>query len=217
MAGSPIDVLSRIVGGVLASATNVLGAASGRIKPLHPGGELRRGTVTRLGDASATGVPWLDEPGRDDVLVRVSRAIGLPRTLPDIYGVALRVHRDGAPGDLLFASTGSGRLTRFVLTPTRSASGRPLTTLLPYRSPSGAVLLAVVPESESTFGLYWARPAGSWVLFGRLELGEPLGDDTGVSFDPLLHVLSGLGNYAWVNRLREPAYWAARHRTHRRA
>ena len=45
---------------------------------------------------------------------------------------------------LLLASTGLGRLTRFTLTAARSPYRRPLTTLLPYRTPAGAVLLSAV-------------------------------------------------------------------------
>jgi hypothetical protein len=51
--------------------------------------------------------------------------------------------------------------------------------------------------------------------FGTLDLGEPLGDDTSVSFDPIVNVLPGLRQYGWVTRLREPAYWMARRRSHR--
>lgn len=214
---SPLDIIARTAGGLLSSGVVAVGAARQRTKPLHPDGQLRRATVTRMGGGSPTGVAWLDEPGRDDALVRLSRAIGLPNGLPDIRGLAVRLQLEESPGDLLLATTGLGRLTRFVLTATRRPTGRPLTSLLPYRSPRGPILLAAVPESARTFDLRWAGPAGAWVSFGTLELGEPLGDDTRVSFDPLLNVLPGLTNYGWVERLREPAYWAARRRTHRAA
>jgi hypothetical protein len=215
MADSPLDVLSRTAGGVLAAGTGILGAARRRTKPLHPQGQLRRATITRVGGPTRCGVPWLDEPGRDDALVRVSRGIGLPAALPDIHGLAVRVDAGGAGGDILFANTGLGRITRFVLAPARTPSSRPLTTLLPYRSPRGALVLAAVPDSERAFELHWAGPIGPWHRFGRLELGEALGDDTSVSFDPVLNVVPGLGQYGWVKRLREPAYWSARARSHR--
>jgi hypothetical protein len=214
---SPLDLLSRTAGGLLSSGVVALGAARDRTKPLHPDGQLRRATVTRMGTAVRSGVPWLDEPGRDDVLVRVSRGIGLPDALPDIHGLAVRLDLDGTPADVLLANTGLGRLSRYLLTPTRKAHGRPLTSLLPYRSPRGGLLLAAVPTSERGYDLRWAGPVGPWHSFGTLDLGEPLGDDTRVSFDPLVNVVPGLENYGWVQRLREPAYWAARRRTGRSA
>ena len=212
---SPLDLLSRTAGGLLSSGAVALGAARDRTKPLHPDGQLRRATVTRTGSAFSSGVPWLDDPGRDDVLVRASRGIGLPGALPDVHGLAVRLELDGSTADVLLASTGLGRLSRYVLTPTRRPHDRPLTTLLPYRSPRGPLLLAAAPASERRYELLWAGPIGSWHPFGTLELGEPLGDDTAVSFDPLLNVVPGLANYGWVERLREPAYWAARRRSHR--
>jgi hypothetical protein len=205
------------VGGLLSSGAVALGAARNRTKPLHPTGRLRRATITRTGAAARSGVPWLDEPGRDDVLVRESRGIGLPDALPDIHGLALRWELDGSVADVLLANTGLGRLSRYLLTPTRKAHGRPLTSLLPYRSPRGALLLAAVPTSERGYDLRWAGPLGPWQTFGTLELGEPLGDDTRVSFDPVVNVVPGLRSYGWVQRLREPAYWAARRRTNRSA
>jgi hypothetical protein len=215
MPESPIDVLARTVGGVLSSGAVALGAARDRTKPLHPDGRIRRASVTRVGGSARTGVPWLDEPGRDDALVRFSRGVGLPAALPDVRGLAIRVRPGETPADLLLASTGLGRVSRFLLAPTWRGTGHPVTTLLPYRSPRGALLLAARPESEQRLELMWAGPVGPWVPFGALELGESLGDDTEVSFDPIVNVLPGLRQYDWVTRLREPAYRAARRRTHR--
>jgi hypothetical protein len=215
MADSPLDALARTTGGLLASGTRVLGAVRHRTKPLHPAGVIRRGTITRVGGPVRCGVPWIVESGRDEALVRVSRAIGLPRSMPDVHGLALRVEPEGRPADLLLASTGLGRLSRFLLTATRKPSGRPLTSLLPYRSPRGPLLLAAAPDSPRSFELLWAGPIGPWHRFGRLELGEPHGDDLHVSFDPVLNQLPGLSQYAWVTRLREPAYWTARERSGR--
>jgi hypothetical protein len=215
MPESPIDVLARAAGGLLSSGAAALGAARSQVKPLHPDGVLHHATVTRHGSPARTGVRWLDEAGSDSALVRVSRAIGLPAALPDIHGLAIRVEPEGTPADVLLAGTGLGRLTRYVLTPARTSRGRPLTTLLPYRSPRGALLLAADPESEVRYELGWAGPVGPWTTFGVLELGEPLGDDTRVSFDPVVNLVPGLSHYGWVTRLREPAYWTSRHRSGR--
>jgi hypothetical protein len=156
---------------------------------------------------------WLDHAGEDHVLVRQPLAVGLPPPVPDIFGLAVRVPtEDGGHGDLLFASTGLGRLTRFVLTPARSRYGRPLTTLLPYRTPAGAVLLSAVFHDESRVTLAWAIRSGAWHPFGELLLHEGPSDegDTPLSFDPVRNVLPSLENYPWVQRLREPSYATAR-------
>ena len=215
MADSPLDVLARTTGALLATGTRALGATWHRVKPLHPEGALRRATITRLGGPIRSGVPWIDDDGEDEALVRVSRALGLPESLPDIHGLAIRVEPAGRPADLLLASTGLGRVTRFVLTAAKRPSGRPLTSLLPYRSPRGPLLVAAAPDSPRTFDLLWAGPVGPWHRFGRLELGEAHGDDLQVSFDPVLNQLPGLSQYDWVRRLREPSYWAARERSGR--
>ncbi len=197
---------------MLRAATRVV-AVRPAAKPLHPDGSVVRGVLRRYGDDEASGVPWLDEPGEDEVVVRQSRAVGLPDPAPDIFGLAMRVTRlDGAHADVLFASTGLGRLTRYTLTMSRSPYGRPLTTLLPYRSPIGPVLLAASWSSETELSLAWACGSGAWHPFADLALhGDPIeGPDAEISFDPLRHELPGLSNYDTVRRLREPAYLTAR-------
>jgi hypothetical protein len=109
----------------------------------------------------------------------------------------------------LFANTGTRRLTRFALTVSRHPRARPMTTLLPYRASTGAVLLRVDSAGPDRYELSWARPSGRWHPFGTLHLGQHL-DDPMISFDPVLHQLPGLAQYASVRRLREPAYRRAR-------
>ncbi len=209
--GSTIRAASSSGGQVLRAATGLV-AVRPAAKPLHPRGSQLTGTLRRFGGAERTGVAFLDDAGQDQVLVRSSRAVGLPSPAPDIFGLALRVPiGDERHGDLLFATTGLGRLTRFTLTPARSASSRPMTTLLPYRTPAGPVVLsALLDDGEVT--LAWAIGAGGWHRFAALSLDEtPVGDgDARPSFDPIRNTLPGLENYPWVRRLREPSYLAAR-------
>jgi hypothetical protein len=178
-------------------------------KPLHPRGDLVRGTLHRSGVLPPTGVPWLDEPGQDDVLARVSRAVGLPSVVPDVHGLALRVPTEQGYGDLLLASTGTGRATRFLLTAARRPGGRPMTTLLPYRTPAGPVLLGATEESPGRWVLAVAAPQGPWRRFAGLTLAETR-EESEVSFDPVRNTVPGLEVPDWVRRLREPAYRTAR-------
>lgn len=196
---------------MLSGATRALTALRPAAKPLHPRGRLRTAQVERDGCTPPTGVSWLDEPGVDEVVVRVSRAVGLPAGLPDIHGLALRIPlANGAAADLLLASTGSGRVSRFVLTGSRELEGRPLTTLLPYRTPTGPVLLLARPVAPDHLELAVASPGGDWRPFAMLRLGPDAPDQHRISFDPVLNTLPGLEPYDWVRRLREPAYRVAR-------
>lgn len=207
---------SRVAGNLLEGVFAAVARLRPTAKPLHPRGEIFTATVTRSGLKSAVGAPWVDESGVDHAQVRLSRAIGLPRGWPDILGLALRVPGAEGFGDLLFATTGRGTVGRFVLLPSRSTTSRIYTTLIPYRTTSGPLLLAADPDGPSAFMLACARPAEAWQLFGRIVL-EPSPavktdeiDDVGPAFDPVLNQFPGLSYYPWAARLREGSYRAAR-------
>lgn len=204
--------LARVGGGALASVIRGIAALRTSGKPLHPRGKVVRGTLVRHGLDEQTGVPWLDEPGQDDVLMRWSRAVGLPAPVPDIHGLALRIGPADDFGDLLFATTGWSRLTRTLLVPGISAQ-RPMTTLLPYATPRGARLVGAVPGPGST-RLYVASPMGDWQPFAVLLETEGDSADEPIRFDPVVHPLPDLAFPAWVRRLREPAYDTARETMH---
>lgn len=207
---SPRAAAGSVGGAVLAGAVRVVDAVRPAAKPLHPRGELVTGHLRRTG-GQQTGAAWLDTAGSDEVLVRRSRAVGLPGPVPDIHGLAVRVPLEGgAHGDLLLATTGRGRISRFVLTAGRTPGSRPLTTLLPYRTPSGPRLIGAVAVDEHRYELAHASPGGRWHPFGDLVLSTTRGPDPLVSFDPVLNPLPGLDTYEWVRRLREPAYATAR-------
>ena len=99
---------SSAVGATLSATIRTMAALRPAAKPLHPEGVIVTGALERRGSAVSSGSAWLDEPGRDEVVVRVSRAIGLPDAVPDIHGLAVRVPTPAGVGDLLFASTGWG-------------------------------------------------------------------------------------------------------------
>lgn len=159
----------------------------------------------------------MDDPGTDDVVVRLSRAVGLPDALPDIHGLALRIATDDGPADLLLASTGWSRLGRFVFTASRRAHVRPLTTLLPYRSPVGPVVIGARAAAPGSYHLSWALGTGRWWPFAELDLTTQPAPDQAISFDPVRHQLPGLTHYPSVVRLREPSYARARETSGRHA
>ena len=196
-------------GTALAAETRVLGAVRPAAKPLHPAGRVVSARLQRSG--LGTGVAFLDDAGDQGVVVRESRAIGLPEPLPDIHGLAIRIaNSDGTPGDLLLATTGWGRLTRFLLTTSRTPYGRPMTTLLPYRTVVGPVVLGARSGSPGTVQLACAVGAGPWREFAELVVSRDDAADQTISFDPVRNLVDGLEQYPLVTRLREPAYSAAR-------
>lgn len=215
--------LSGLVAGALPGAA--LGAAAlvaglvRRDKPLHPVGHHAVGMLSVTAPAPDLGVDVLARSGGRPVEARWSRAMGLPRGWGDIEGMALRFPDgadDGSAADLLFAGTGSGAWSRYLLVPTRPGRFGRLTTLLPVRAADRAVTFMLVPDEEaagelppSAYTLHVARAAGPWELLGRLEV-EWSADDTTERFDPITNKLAGLEQYAVVTALREPAYVAAR-------
>jgi hypothetical protein len=205
-----------------------------RKKPLHPRGVLLDATVHRRGAPVRWDAAWLDEPGEDRGIARLSRAVGLPGQVPDIMGLALALHGPAATRyDLLLASTGRGQLMRFVLTFRRDLTRAFYSSLFPYASASGPVLLAAVPAQAASrevpeiprhpssvpleFRLLAAPPRGHWQDYGllRLTARDEADPDPPVSFDPVLNPLPGLRYYAPLTQLREPAYAGARRRTAR--
>jgi hypothetical protein len=173
-------------------------------------------------------VPWLDEPGEDDAVVRLSRGAGLPAPLPDLLGLAIRLPGPaGRPVDLLLSSTGTGQVTRYLPAFRRDTAGG-YCSLMTFRTAAGTVVLGALPDRDGVpsepgplaadvaarplvFRLAAAPPFGPWRPFGRLELTAPADPlDPDVRFDAILNAPPGLGADGPMARLREPSYAAAR-------
>lgn len=205
-----ITTAADLAGRALSAATSGIAALRSAEKPLHPEGQTWAGRLVRHGSDEHTGVPWLDQPGEDEVLVRTSRAIGLPGRLPDFAGLAIRLPKGQTRyGDVLLASTGWNVVARHVLVPARRHD-QPLTTLLPYRSPVGPIVIGARPVDVRGYELSWAPVGGAWRPLGELTLEVALPEETDPSFDPITHPLPGLAQYAWVEHLREYSYATAR-------
>lgn len=170
--------------------------------------------MRHAGNAWATGVPFIDDAGPVAAIVRLSRSVGTPEPWPDVLGLAIRVPTPSGHGDVLLASTGRSRAGRWALQPRVRVAGTTFASLMPYRSPTGPVLISARPEPDGRrFTLCVARPLGAWCRFADLVVhDEPVGDrdDPIISFDTVLNQVPGLESYAWAARLREGAYQAAR-------
>jgi hypothetical protein len=193
-------------------------------RPLHPRGVVRHGTLV-LDGPDAPGARELGAPLVTPALARVSRSVGLPAPLPDVFGVAVRWPAarpdDGPPQDLLLSSTGLGRVSRFLLAPRRHPLGGGFGTLMPFLDAGGRpVLLAAVPapgagpsaDDGIDLILLTARPGGPWQRCGRLvcRAGPDDADDPALRFDPMLHAPGTLRVPRWAAQLRVPSYREAR-------
>lgn len=212
-----LDTIARTAGGALAGVFGTLARLRPTLKPLHPRGHVTSGRLERHGLTPGVGAAWLDEAGTDTVIVRRSKAVGTPGHLPDIYGLAIRTPLPGGRfGDLLLATTGTRPVARHVLRPTTNPNA-PATTLLPYRTASGPVVIGAFPGGGgATVELRVARPTGEWRTFATLHPGDDRAveqTDAVLRFDPVLNPLPGLAPYRWVDLLREPAYRAARRKS----
>ena len=208
---SVITAAADLAGQALSTLTRGVAALrSPAEKPLHPEGEMYAGRLVRYGSDAPIGVPWIDQAGEDEVTVRLSRAIGLPGRLPDVQGLALRLRKGQTRyGDLLLASTGWDPVTRHLLLPAWSAHA-PLTSLLPYRSPAGPLVIGARPVDVRGYHLSWASVGRGWHPLGDLTLEMVLPPEDEISFDPVVNPLPGLEQYPWVERLREQSYATAR-------
>lgn len=98
----------------------------------HPAGVLARGSIERIAPPSQ-GLPV----PTSDVVVRLSKAVGMPGMLPDAIGFAMRMPPERAsqkPWDVLLASAGSSAVGRVVaLRPVTAWAERTMTNLMPLQ------------------------------------------------------------------------------------
>ncbi|HYN55947.1 MAG TPA: hypothetical protein VES03_02000 [Motilibacterales bacterium] len=216
----PLREAASAAGGLVLAATFAAVARLRRGRPLHPQGATYAATITISG-AGESGVPWLDDSGTHDATLRVSRGVGLPLALPDVYGVAIRIQGlADDPADLLFASTGDSPLGRFLFAPRAAVEHGPMTTLLPVRSERGPLVLRLTPADRapaaelalpSPLLLSYALGTGDWWPAGEVRVGDRLGLETELErHDTVAHPLPGIAHYNVVRLLRGPAYRAAR-------
>lgn len=153
-----------------------LGTALRGARVFHPRGKAFSGTV-EVDGGGALGARVLDEAGRHDVVVRLSRGVGLPAPLPDIVGLAVRFEgrgRDGGPLDVLVNTAGGPPLLRHLFLP--EPLGRTFSSVLPYRTGSGRLLLLGARDEGTgdSWELLTASLTGAWTRWGRLTLGPAL-------------------------------------------
>lgn len=188
---------SHPVRGAAASVASAAFDAVARVrrrKPLHPRGLVVPARLVRHGLTEPIGASWVDEPGADEGVARISRSAGLPGGWPDVWGLALRldpVQAASGVADLMLATSFAGRVLRHALALRRGLRA-PLTCVLPYKTESGRSVMIGVPEqsaelpthldelaahlasSDLSLTLAVADEGRDWRPFGTLTVGGPV-------------------------------------------
>lgn len=200
------------------------GSALRHRKIFHPAGIVAAGTLERIAPAQ-TGVPL----GSGPVTARVSKAIGLPGSLPDITGLAWRMSTEGHRSwDLLLASVAGGALSRVLLRPIGSWSEATFSTLMPLKVDGAAwwvrarittpiadrglsldVIARLVADGGLSVLVEQARGAADFQPLAQLTLDELTPRE--MSFDPIRNDAPGVELMpGWLTDLRRAAYRRSR-------
>ncbi|GIH97706.1 hypothetical protein ACFFMN_41460 [Planobispora siamensis] len=182
------------------------------------------------------GIPVLDDPGRTEVTVRLSKGASLPGPLPDVLGLAVRLPCPSTPRghlDLLLSTAGWPKFLPF---PSTGFASGVFSTLVSYRHAAGRIRFlavsadrgrrlpadpaALVPAVEARpvrFALgiegFQQRPTAFLTLHTPLPddlPDDPPGGGDRISFDPVLNSHPALQLHGLLRRLRAVAYAGSR-------
>ena len=178
----PRRALSRVASPPVALALAAVAGAR-RGKAVHPDGVVHEATLVVSGsDAAPHGARLFAEPGEHLAIVRFSRSIGLPRPLPDLLGLSIRlpdVYGAGRHQDLLLVSSADLPIVHHVFLPSGDVQARPYTSSLPYRAGGATFLVGALPHPESP------RPEGR-DEFDRLDKAAALGLRLRIAVSPVM-------------------------------
>ena len=216
-------------------------AAARRGKPVHQHGISYRARLIVDGAAQAPQASkLLSTRSEHSVVMRFSRSLGMPRPLPDLLGVSLRVldaYGEGRHQDLLLVSSVDLPVLHHLFVPATDVQQRPYSSSLPYHAGDESFLVGVVPDARSprppgddeldrlgraaetgrlTFGLAIAPVGGRFRRVGRLYVAERLAPEVdALRFNPF-NCGGGMWPTGALNRIRDYAYplsqraWARR-------
>lgn len=174
---TPGQTLPAGVPGPVARATGLafraLSSARG-VRVFHPHGTGYDASVEIT--SGWEGIPALAPGAEHRAIVRLSRAVGLPRPLPDADGIGLRLPEVYGPGrhqDFLLATSAGGPVFQHLLLPGLTR-GQPYSSLLLYRIGEDMRLIGASRQSEDRFKLLAAPLRGGWQQIGELRLHRTL-------------------------------------------
>jgi hypothetical protein len=216
-------------------------AAVRRGKAVHPHGAVYEAElVVPAGTDWLSGTTLFGSPGRYAAVMRFSRSLGLPRPLPDLLGVSVRVldaYGQGRHQDLLVVTSVDAPVAHHFFVPASDVQQRPYSSSLPYRTGERRLLIGVLPRPDTprpeggnelerleaaastgalVFDLAVAEMWGRFRPIAELRVGHPLPPAAdALRFNPW-NCGGGLEPAGFLNRLRDHAYplsqraWAAR-------
>lgn len=177
-------------------------------RSLHPHGVAYEADLTVPGGDH--GAPLFDLPGEHRAIVRLSRGVGLPKPLPDVLGLAVRILDAHGPRRhqdfLVVTSIDAPVLHHLILPGPLGPYGQSYSSVLPYRVGDRLRLVGALPRRPD-FDLAVAPLAGRWAPFGRLRLGERLSPEA--SFALRFNVWNcggGIRPTGPFQGIRDPAY-----------
>jgi hypothetical protein len=206
-------------------------AAVRRGKAFHPDGVVYDGRLVITGDPAAPkAAELLSRRGEYGVIARFSRAVGLPRPIPDLLGLSLRVpdaYGAGRHQDFLLVTSADYPLLHHIFLPARDVQQRPYTSSLPYRAEGDLFLVGAVPQPGSprvdgrdeferleaaastgrlVFDLAVAPVFGRFRAVGSVRIGVRLPHELdALRFNPW-NTGGGMEPTGWLNGARDRAY-----------
>lgn len=204
-------------------------AKAQRGRAFHPRGRTFEAGIQRADTGRTPPVLPTDE---GVALVRLSKAVGLPARVPDVYGLAFRLPDVYGPGrhqDVLLSTAGELPGLRSVLMPATGIDRRRYSSLLPYRHRNRLILLGaryagaprvsplhiddLEPAAHAgslVFEVAVARFRGPWrtVAWLTLDRRVPAGESERLRFHPW-NTSTELRLVGPMSNLRAPAYEAS--------
>lgn len=221
-----VEAAGYTIGLVLAAV-----AAIRRGKAVHPHGAVYEAELTITAGPGAAGGAELFAPSAPrPALVRFSRSLGLPRPLPDLLGMSVRVpdaYGRGRHQDFLMVTSVDAPVGHHLFLPASDVQQRPYSSSLPYRAGGRTLLVGALPRPDSprpggadelerlaaaaatgalVFDLAVAEVWGRFRAVAELRVGDPLPPEAdALRFNPR-NAGGGLEPAGFLNRLRDIAY-----------
>ena len=228
--GDRRGVLGEAAGLSIGTALAAL-AAVRRGKAFHPDGVVYDARLSIAGaPAAPQAAELLSRQGEHSAIARFSRAVGLPRPIPDLLGLSLRVPDAYGPGwhqDFLLVTSADYPLLHHIFLPARDVQQRPYTSALPYRAEDALFLVGAVPRRDSprpdgrhefdrlqaaastgrlAFDVAVASIGGRFRPVGSLHIGRRLPHELdALRFNPW-NTGGGMEPAGWLNGARDRAY-----------
>jgi hypothetical protein len=220
----------RVAGMLLPVPTAAFFAAATRLRGrrfFHPYGRAFAGTLHI--PKTTAGL----KQGSHQAIARLSRGAGLPRGLPDVLGLAIKLPDYNGPRkdqDFLLVSAASAPVARHLLLPAAAFGSRTFSTILPYEVDREVLLYGTLPsppEERATgleltkldealdqgrlrFRVAVATLTGPWRQIGELRLERRLSQELSdkLRFNPW-NTSERIRPVGPLNRMRADAYPAS--------